>query len=334
MTADIKKLFQSLKAGQFAPFYLIDGEEPFYLDMITEYFEEKILQPGERDFNLMVWYGKDADWADVVNACRRFPMFAERQVVILKDAGQLKGFNELASYLENPAPTTIFLMEHRFKKADGRSKVVKYAKEKGFYFTSEKIRDEQIPNWIQVYGRETGFEIGEREAQVLATHLGSDLQKIVNEVEKVRINVPDEKQLTLPMIQKFIGVSREYNVFEFPETLTNGDKDKLYRMLSYFIANPKSAPMPLLIGSFYSHFNRLYQAHFLAGKPEKEMAAALGTYPSRVREIMATAQRWPLHKLEYCLMLLGKYSTMAVGIESNTADTELLKEMIGKMEMA
>ena len=334
MTADIKKLFQSLKAGLYAPFYLIDGEEPFYLDMITEYFEDKILQPEERDFNLMVLYGKDADWADVVNSCRRFPMFAEKQVVILKDAAQLKGFNELAGYLENPAPTTIFLIEHRFKKADGRSKVVKYAKEKGFYFTSEKVWDEQVPNWIQAYGREAGFEIGEREAQVLATHLGNDLSKVVNEIQKVRINVPDEKQLTLQMIQKYIGVSREYNVFEFPETLTNGDKDKLYRMLSYFIANPKAAPMPLLIGSFYSHFNRLYMAHFLAGKPEKEMAAALGTYPSRAREIMAAAQRWPLHKLEYCMMLLGKYSTMAVGIESNTADTELLKEMIGKMEMA
>lgn len=334
MTADIKKLFQSLKAGQYAPVYLVDGEEPFYLDMITEYFEEKILQPEERDFNLMVLYGKDAEWADVVNACRRFPMFAERQVVILKDAAQLKGFNELAGYLENPAPTTIFLIEHRFKKADGRSKVVKFAKEKGFYFTSEKIRDEQVPNWIQVYGREIGFEVGEREAQVLATHLGSDLQKIVNEIEKVRINVPEEKQLTLQLIQKYIGVSREYNVFEFPETLTNGDKDKLYRMLSYFIANPKSAPMPLLIGSFYSHFNRLYMAHFLADKPDKEVAATLGTYPGRAREIMAAAHRWPLHKLEYCMLLLGKYSTMAVGIDSNTSDTELLKEMIGKMEMA
>jgi DNA polymerase III subunit delta len=334
MTAEIKKLLQSLKAGQYAPVYLIDGEEPYYLDIITNHFEEQILKPEERDFNLMVLYGKDSEWADVVNACRRFPMFAERQVVILKDAAQLKGFNELAGYLENPAPTTIFLIENRFKKADGRSKVVKLAKEKGFYITSEKIRDEQVPNWIMSYGREIGFEVGEREAQILATHLGADLQKIANEIEKVRINVPDEKQLTAQLIQKYIGVSREYNVFEFPEALTSGDKDKLYRMLSYFIANPKAAPMPLLIGSFYNHFNRLYQAHFVAGRPEKEMAAALGTYPSRLREIMATAHRWPLPRLEYCLLLLGKYSTMAVGINSNTHDSELLKEMIGKMEMA
>jgi DNA polymerase-3 subunit delta len=333
MNAEFKKIVQTLQSKQYAPVYLIDGEEPYYLDILTEHFEN-ILPPEERDFNLMILYGKDAEWADVVNACRRFPMFSERQVVILKDAGQLRGFNELAGYLENPAPTTIFLIEHRFKKADGRSKVVKLAKEKGIHYTSDKIRDEQVPQWIHGYGKEIDFSIGEREAQVLATYLGNDLQKIVNEIEKARINVPGEKVLSAELIQKYIGVSREYNVFEFPEALTSGDKDKLYRMLAYFVSNPKSAPMPLLIGSFYNHFSKIYQAHFLAGKSDKEMAAALGTYPSRVREIMGTAKRWPLARVEYCMMLLGKYSTMAVGIDSATHDSELLKEMVGKMDMA
>jgi DNA polymerase-3 subunit delta len=333
MTADLKKLFQSLQAGKFAPFYLVDGDEPYYLDMITDYFEHKILQPGERDFNLMVLYGKDSDWSDVVNSCRRFPMFAERQVVILKDAAQLKGYNELAGYLENPAPTTVFLIEHRGKKSDGRSKTTKLAKDKGFYYTSEKIKDERVPEWIQSYGNEIEFHIAEREAQILATYLGNDLQKIANEIEKVRINVPDEKALSAQLIQKYIGISREYNVFEFPDVLTKGDNDKLFRMLAYFTANPKSAPMPLVIGSFYSHFNKLYVANFLHGKQEKDMATALGTYPSRVREIMATTRNWPLARVEHCLALLGKYSTMAVGINSNTHDSELLKEMVGKMMM-
>lgn len=334
MVADFKKIIQSLEKKEYAPVYLIDGEETFYMDVLTEYFEDKILQPAERDFNLIVLYGKDVEWSDVVNACRRFPMFAERQVVILKDAAQTKGFNELAGYLENPSPTTIFLIENRFKKADGRGKVVKYAKEKGVYFTSNKIRDEQVPAWIQAYSRDTGFAVGERESQILATYLGNDLQKIVNEIQKVRINVPDEPALTTEMIQKYIGISREYNVFEFPETLTNGNKDKLYRMLSYFVANPKSSPMPLIIGSFYNHFSKIYQAYSLAGAPEKEAASALGTYPNRVRQIMATAQQHSRFKIENCLILLGKYSTKAVGIDSTANDQELLKEMIGKMELA
>lgn len=332
MTAEFKKLIQSLQSKQYASVYLVDGEEPYYLDMITNYFEENILEPHERDFNLMVLYGKDAEWTDVVNACRRFPMFAEKQVVILKDAAQMRSLNELVGYLENPAPTTIFLIEHRFKKTDGRSKLLKLAKEKGIHFTSDKIKDDLVPTWIQNYGLEIGFHVGERESQILATYLGNDLQKIANEIEKVRINVPDEKHLTAELIQKYIGISREYNVFEFPEALTNGDKDKLYRMLSYFVANPKVAPMVLIIGSFYNQFNRLYQAHFLHGKNDKDAAAALGTWPAKVREIMATASKWPLPKIEHALMLLGDYSTKAVGIESNAGDTELLKEMVGRLE--
>ncbi|MES2703079.1 MAG: DNA polymerase III subunit delta [Bacteroidota bacterium] len=331
MNADYKKLLQSVQMRQFAPFYLVDGEEPYYIDKITEVFENNILSEAERDFNLMVIYGKDAEWADVVNACRRFPMFAEKQVVILKDAAQMRGLNELIGYLEKPSPTTVFLIEHRFKKTDGRGKLVKVAKEKGMYFTSDKLRDDNIPNWIQAYGNEIKFKIGEREAQILATYLGNDLQKIENEIAKVRINIPNETQLTTADIQKYIGISREYNIFEFPEALTSGDRDKLYRMLTYFLANPKAAPMPLLIGTFYNHFNRLYQANFLKGKSDKDAATALGTSPYRVKDIMAAAQQWPLHRVERCMLLLAKHSTMAVGINSSIDDRELLKEMVGQM---
>jgi len=240
MSAELNKLMQSLKAKKFAPFYVIDGEEPFYLDFIGNYFEEHILSPAEKDFNLITLYGKDVVWADVVNACRRFPMFAERQVVILKDAAQMRSLNELTGYLENPAPTTVFLIEHRFKKVDGRGKLAKLAKDKGYYFTSDKLKDEALPKWIENYGIEIGFHINEREAQILATYLGNDLQKIVNEIEKVRINVPEEKLLTAELIQKYIGISREYNVFEMPEALAVGEiKTSFIACLLTFLPTPK-----------------------------------------------------------------------------------------------
>jgi len=333
MASDLNKLFTSLRNKQFAPFYLIDGEETFYLDQITNFFEEQILQPAEKDFNLMVLYGKDVEWADVVNACRRFPMFAERQVVILKDAAQMRTLNELCGYLENPSPTTVLLIEHRFKKVDGRSKLIKLAKDKGYHFQSDKLRDDQIPGWIQNYGLEVDFHVGEREAQVLATYLGNDIQKIANEIEKVRINVPGEKALTGDLIQKYIGISREYNVFEFPAALTSGNKDKLYRMLSYFVANPKSAAMPLVIGSFYSHLCMLYQVHSLKAKNDKEVSAALKLYGQRLNETMNSARNLPLHKVEKCLALLSVYSAKTVGVDSNLDGGELLKEMVGKMEL-
>jgi len=330
--SDIKKLFQSLHQKKYAPFYLIDGEEPFYIDRISEYFENNILSETEKDFNLIVLYGKDVEWGDVVNACRRFPMFAERQVVIVKDAAQMRSLNELNSYFENPTPTTILLVEHRFKKVDGRGKLVKTAKDKNSYYTSDKIKEEQLPQWIENYGVETGFHIGDREAQLLAGYLGNDLQKIVNEIEKVRINVPDEKALSGDLIQKYIGISREYNVFDFPVALTNQQKDKLYNMLTYFMANPKAAPLPLLIGSFYSHFNTVYQAQAFAGK-EKEMQSSLRLFGDRLKDTMTASRNLQPPKLELCMLLLAEYSAKSVGINNGASDKELLKEMVGKMEL-
>jgi DNA polymerase-3 subunit delta len=329
--SDIKKLFQSIRDKKFAPFYLIDGEEPFYIDRITDFFENNILTEAEKDFNLLTLYGKETEWADVVNACRRVPMFAERQLVILKDAAQMRSLNELSGYFEKPTATTILLIEHRFKKVDGRSSLAKVAKEKGFYYTSEKTKEDQLPQWIENYGLEIDFHIGEREAQLLAAHLGNDLQKIANEIEKIRINVPNEKTLTADLIQKYIGISREYNVFELPSVLTSQRKDKLYSMLAYFVANPKAAPMPLVIGTFYTHFNTIFQVQAFAGK-EKEISNALRLYGDRLRETTLAAKNLHAPKLEMCMQVLAEYSAKAVGVNSyNTPNGELLKEMIGKL---
>lgn len=338
MNAEYKKILQSIKLKQYAPIYLIDGEEPYYLDKIRDIFEQDILTEAERDFNLTILYGKDANWTDVVNACKRFPMFSEKQVVILRDAAQLKGgegdekgLNSLLNYVEKPAAHTVFLIEHPFKKADVRTKFVKRVKEKGIHFTSDKIKEDKLPDWIEDFGRETGFHIGRKEAEVLASYLGSDLQKIANEIEKIRINVPEEKMLSMQLIAKYIGISKEYNIFDLAPTLTGNNREKLYGMLSYFLANTKAAPMPLLIGAFYTHFNRLYVANFVRGKTDKEAAAAMGMSPWFVKDVMASLQHWPLHRVERCLLLLAKYNTMAVGIKSTASDKELLKEMIGQM---
>lgn len=338
MNAEYKKIIQAVRMKQFAPVYLIDGEEPYYLDKITAIFENEILTPAEKDFNLTVLYGKDAEWNDVLSTCRRFPMFAERQVVILRDAAQFKGgkddekgLNALLSYVEKPSLSTVFLIEHSFKKADSKTRFVKRVKEKGVHFTSDKIKEDKLPDWIEDFGTEIGFKIARQEAEILASYLGSDLQKIANEIEKIRINVPGEKQLTMPLITKYIGVSKEYNIFDFPTALTGTNRDKFYSMLNYFLANTKAAPIPLLIGSFYNHFNRMYIAHFMTGKNDKEAAAAMGMSPYFVKDVMATLPNWPLHRVERCIMLLAKYNTMAVGIGSTAGDKELLKEMIGRM---
>lgn len=325
----------SLQGGKPGPVYLVDGEEPYYLDILTNIAEEQILQPAERDFNLTVFYGKDAEWVDVVNACRRFPMFAERQVVILKDAAQMKTLADLAGYLEQPSLSTVFFIEHRYKKVDGRSKLLKLAKEKGLCYTSDKVKDEQLPSWIQGYGKEHGFSIGPREAETLATYLGNDLQKVANEIEKVRINVPDEKELTMPLIQKFIGITRDYNIFEFPEVLISGNKDKLYKMLAYFLANPKAAPMPLVVTVFYTQLERLLTGQYMKGKSEQEIATLLGLSPKQtwLAKNYQKPTRFIQPQIEAAMLLLAEYSGKGVGVDTNVKDGPLLKELVGKMEL-
>ena len=331
MNADYQKILSSIKSQKFEPVYLIDGDEPFYLDRIVEAFEE-ILPPHERDFNLITLYGGEAQWTDVVNACRRFPMFAERQVVILREAAQMKTLQELAAYLENPAPTTVLLIEHRFKKVDGRGKLVKAAKSRGIYYTSDKVKDERLPDWIADYAQSIGMRIHFKEAGLLATYLGADLQKVANELGKLKLNLPEGAELTSELIRKNIGISAEHNIFQFPETLTNpAAAEKRYRMLAYFAASPKLGPMPLVTTVFYTYFSQLYRAHF-AGSDTKEAASAAGIPHFRIRDARQTAQRIGLAKIEGCLLLIAEYGAKGVGVGTEAKDGELLREMVGRME--
>lgn len=333
MVADYKQIIDSIKNKNYAPVYVLDGEEPYYFDKLIDLFEDQILTPSEKDFNLSVLYGRDVNWKEVINTCRRFPMFAERQVVILKDAGTLAEFGEMAAYFEQPSPTTILVVEYRNKKIDGKTKVHKVIKEHCVYYTAEKVKEEAMPAWIQRFGKEIGFEIGDREAEMLTLYLGNNLQKITNEIEKIRINAPEEKSLSPALIQKHIGISREYNIFDFPEAFSTGNKDKLYRMLSYFLTNAKAAPMVLVTASFYTHFIQIYKANHAAKLPEKEWGAAIGTSPYFAKNVMSKTRKWPLHKAEECLQIIAQFNARAVGIDSSANDTELLKEMIGKLEL-
>lgn len=331
--ADFKQILDSIKNKTYAPVYVLDGEEPYYLDKLMTIFEDQILSPAEKEFNMTVLYGRDTRWQEVVNACRRFPMFAERQVVLLKDAAAMPEFGELLGYFQNPSPSTIFVVEYRNKKIDGKTNVAKFIKSNIVYFNSEKTKEEAMPAWIKRFGQEVGFEIPDREADMLTMYLGNNLQKIANEIEKIRINVPEEKVLSAALIQKHIGISREYNIFDFPEAFSSGNKEKTYRMLSYFLTNAKAAPMVLITASLYTHFSQLYKANYASRLPEKEWAGAIGTSPYYVKNVMSKTRKWPLHKVEECLITIAEYNAKSVGIDSTANDSELLKELMGKLEL-
>lgn len=328
MKQEFVQLLQQLESGKYAPTYLLEGEEPYYIDKLIGFFEEKIIAPEERDFNLIILYGREVEWKDVVNAARRFPMFAERTVVILKEAAQMKGLGDLLPYIERPSESTLLVIEHRFKKVDGKTKLAKALAKHAVCFTSEKLKESEVPAWARHYGKEIGLAIGEKESEMLATYLGNDLQKIANELDKVLINEPGLRELTRDHIEKHIGISKEYNVFDLPDVLFNGDLHKLARMMGYFAANPKSAPMAVVIGTFYGYLNKVYVSQNSAADFAQDRKS--GIWPQHRK----MAQRYKPVQIHKCIFLLEEFSCKMVGIDSLAGDVSLLKEMVGKIRGA
>ncbi|GAA4450513.1 DNA polymerase III subunit delta [Rurimicrobium arvi] len=328
-----KQIADSIRKKEFAPVYVLDGEEAYFLDQLMDLFEANVLSPSEKEFNLSVLYGRETNKQDLLNACMRFPMFADKQLVLLKDAAAMDKFNELEKYIEQPCTTTILVIEYRNKKVDGKTRIAKAIKDKAAYFTAEKVKEDAMPAWLMQWGKEIGFEIPEKEAEMLTLYLGSHLQRIVNEIEKIRINVPEQKMLTGALIQKYIGISREYNLFDFVDEFIDGNKDKYYRMLSYFLSNMKSSPMVLVTASLQNKFQALYRANYAAQLPEKDWATAIGGSPWFAKNVVAKTKRWPLYKVEQCMMTIAEFNRRSVGIDSDAGDSENFKELIGRLEL-
>ncbi|HZW65609.1 MAG TPA: DNA polymerase III subunit delta, partial [Hanamia sp.] len=227
---------------EFKPLYWLEGDEDYFIDKVMEYAEKKILTENEAGFNQTIFYGKDANWADVINACRRYPMFAERQVVLLKEAQLMKDVEKLEAYVENPLASTVLVVSYKGKTLDGRQKFSKLIKKKGEVFLSKKLYDNQLPGWINDYLKENGFSIKPKALALLVDHIGNDLSRVVNEIEKLSLNLGTSKIITEDDIEKFIGISKEYNIFELQNAFSKKDQAKALQIIQYFEANPKAVP--------------------------------------------------------------------------------------------
>jgi len=327
---EFEQLMKSLRQKEYKPVYCIDGDELFYLEQVAAYIEGQILNEAEKDFNQTVLYGNEVTWGDVLNACRRYPMFAERQVVVLKNAHLLEDLPELTAYVENPMPTTLLLIDHRGKKLDGKTRLYKAIQKKGVYFNSPRIKEDQVPGWIRSFGNSIGFSIGPEAAEKVALYLGSDLQHIANEINKIRISEPGAKELSNDLIQKFMGVSHEFSPFELGATIVENKLDRLQLMLNYFMANPKAAPSPLMAAGLYTYFNKCYVALQLQSMSDGEAKAA-GYQSWMFKDIYPALRRFPPGAWEGALLILADYSANSVGIGSQASDASLLKELTGKL---
>jgi DNA polymerase-3 subunit delta len=328
----VEKIINDWKQKRFKPLYWFEGEEEYYIDELINYAEHNILSPSESAFNLSVFYGKDAVWADVINACRRYPMIGDKQVVLLKEAQQMRDIDKLEAYIENPLSSTIFVVSYKEKKIDGRSKMAKLLKEKAELFSTKKMYENQLPEWTNDLVKSKGNTITPKALILLVEHIGNDLSRINNELEKILINLGSRKSITEDDIEQFVGVSKEYNVFELQDAIAKKDISKAIRIVQYFEANPKAAPIQLILPALYNFFSKIYMLFGQTTKDEKTIAANIGTNPYFVKDFMAAAKRYNYEGIESALILLHEYNLKSIGVNSiNTEDASLLKEMIAKM---
>ena len=251
------QIIKELKAKKYSPIYLLHGNEPYYIDKISRYVEENVLTEGEKSFNQMIMYGKDTDHKTLIDTCSRYPMMASHQVVILKEAQEMKTLKELLPYIEKPVHTTILVICFKHKKFDGRTKFGKLVKQKALIFESKKLYDNQIPDWIQSYLKDKKLSISPSASVLVAEYLGENLSKVSNELDKLAINLAPGTEVNEKHIQEQIGISKEYNVFELQKALGAKNVVKSNRIINYFISNPKKIHWSLLL-EHYLLFSQKY----------------------------------------------------------------------------
>jgi DNA polymerase III subunit delta len=327
-----EKIINEWKKKIYKPIYWLEGEENFFIDKVMDFAEHHILSESEAGFNLTVFYGKDANWVDVVNACCRYPMFAEYQVVLLKEAQQMRDIEKLESYIQKPLASTIFVVSYKDKKVDGRTKLAKLLKEKGVMLTTKKMYENQLPEWTSELIQSKGYAISQKALVLLVDHIGNDLSRIDNEINKVLVNLATRKNITEDDIEKYVGVSKEYNPFELQAALAKKDIPKAIRIIQYFEANPKAGPIQLILPTLYNLFAKTYMIFGQSGKDEKMIAANIGVNPFFVKDYMLAAKNYGYEGVENALLLLHIYNLKSVGVNDNgSPDASLMKELVIKL---
>lgn len=329
-TDDFKKIVKDVRGGTFKPVYFLHGEEPYFIDRIAEEIELHALQEHERDFNLTILYGRDCDADQVKDTCLRYPMMAERQVVLLREAQtwRIDAFDKLEAYFKTPTPTTVLVILYKHKKADGRKAWLKELARKQVVFLSDKLKEDKLPDWIQKYVQFQKRRIGPVEAKLLADHLGSDLGKLTNEVEKLCIVIEEGGTITGELIQRNVGISKDYNIFELQNAIGARDHLKAQR-IAHFLATDKEHRLFLTVGMLSSYFSKLGIVHASPGLQQGDLAAALKVPPFFVRDYAQAARNYPPQKVREVQHLLREADLRSKGVGNTSADDgELLRELL------
>ena len=330
-----QQILTDLKKKQYRPIYFLHGSEPYFIDVISNFIEENVLSESEKSFNQATLYGRDVDHLTVIDNARRYPMMAEWQVVIVKEAQEMKDLKDLEKYVQNPMPSTLLVICHKHKSFNTNTKFGKLLQEKGVVFEAKKLYDNQVPDWIHDYLKHLRLRITPGAADLLAEYLGTDLSLIAHELDKLALHLEPGTEISAKHVEDYVGISREYNIFELQKALSQRNLPQISRIVQNFIANPKRNPFIMIVASLAGFFTKVYLLHFLKNAPDSDVQKKLGLRSSyALRDYRSAIRHFPLAKTEAIIGTLREYDLMAKGVEFITTgkeDGELLKELIWKI---
>jgi DNA polymerase-3 subunit delta len=350
---EVNQILLDLKRKIYKPIYFLSGEEAHYIDVVSDYIEANVLEEADKEFNQTIVYGKDADLVSILGLAKQFPMMSEYNVVIVKEAQNLKELNksaggeddtapsktnangalqQFAAYIANPQPSTILVFCFKYKSIDKRSAVAKALQKHAIFLETKKLYDNQVPDWISDYVKEKKYSIGPKATFLMAEFLGNDLSKISNEINKLLISLPSGAEITPELIQDNIGISKDYNVFELQDALAKKDILKANAIVNHFAANEKDNPAPLVLISLYGYFSKILKYHFLADKSKFAAAGALGVNPYFIDGYAKAALNYSSSKLKQVFSYLKECDLKSKGVDNSSVSYgELLKELVFKI---
>ena len=332
---DTKNILSDLKNKIYAPVYFLYGTEALYIDQVTNFIEKKVLNESEKSFNQTVLYGREVEAINIIEVCMRLPMMSSYQVVIVKEAQDIKGFEKLEKYFKNPVKSTILVLAYKHKKVDKRKVIFKnIIKNKDFVILeSNTIREYEVEKWIASYVKSKKISINPTGVKLLAEFLGTDLSKITHEIDKLILVKGEKSEITEDDIEKNIGISKEYNIFELTNALGKKDNLKCFKITNYFVSNPKSLFLPMALGTIYNFFTKLFLTKYAANFDNNSLSRVLKIHPFIAKDYKVYASKYDIRQINNVFSLLRTYDlkSKGMGATGSMSQGELLRELIAKI---
>jgi DNA polymerase-3 subunit delta len=339
MDASAKKVIEDIRKKKIQPIYFLQGEEVFYIDLIANFIEANVLSESEKSFNQVILYGKDVTMATVLTNAKRFPMMADRQVVIVREAQEISDLNKemgtklLLDYFSKPVPSTVLVLCHKHKALDKRKELGKKADKFDWVMTFKKPYQNQLPEFVHDYFSEKGFKAEPNGIQIFCEYVGNDLSRLANEIDKVLIGKTKEEIITADYIMSRVGISREYNIFELQKAVITRNTPKVFQIVQYFQANTKRNPVIVTVAFFYSFFSKLLVAAYAKDKSERGLVTELKISPYAAKDYATTLQQYSANQIQQAITLIKTADLKLKGVNSGSGEDEgqILKELMSRI---